>query len=97
MRLGMFTQTRCPPQTSKMSFPQPKNSGVETEVQMVLPVVTGTIPIVLVVDMNVLMVPQVDMMVVFQMIHRELIQITPNPQSLKEDIDMTDKCNNMIS
>ena len=38
----------------------------------------------------------VNVVVIICSIHMELVQIAPLPQSLEEDIDMTDVLNNMI-
>ena len=60
------------------------------EVQVVLPRGTDTIPLYLMVDAMAFVVSQVEMIMVLQMIHKELVQIAPHLQSLKEDEDMTD-------
>ena len=49
----------------------------------------------LVVDMMVIMVPQVKVVVVLWTVHMELIQTAAHPQSLKKDLALTDILNNM--
>ena len=51
----------------------------------------------LVVDVVVTMVSPVEVMVALKMIHMELVQIVPLPQTLGEDVDISDILNNMIS
>ena len=58
---------------------------VEAEVQMALLVVMDTIFIYLVVDVMVIMVPQIEVIVVLWMIHIELVQTASYPHNLKED------------
>ena len=52
----------------------------EMEVQMAPLVMVDTIPIDLVVDVVVIMVPQVGVKVALQLIHIELVQIVPLPK-----------------
>ena len=70
---------------------------VEAEIQTTLLAVTDTIPIDLVLDMVVIMVPQVEMIVTLQMIYMELLQLAPPPLNLKGDIDMINIHTNMIN
>ena len=56
---------------------------VEIEVQVTFLVMADIIPINLVEDVMVLMVNQVVLLMALQMIHMELVQILPSPQSLK--------------
>ena len=51
----------------------------------------------MVVNVQVSMVPQVVVMVVFQMILIELVQIAPSLQKLENDIDMINVLNSMTN
>ena len=70
---------------------------METEVQVVLLVIVYIISIDLVVDVVVSITPKVVMMVGFEMIFMELVQIAPLLQSLKDQVDVIKILNKTIS
>ena len=68
---------------------------VQIEVQINLLVVIGIIHINLVADVMVIMVLPMEAMMALQAINTGLVQTAPNPQNLKESVDITDIQNNM--
>ena len=81
--------------SSVILIPQEEMVKMEIEVQMILLAMVAIIPVDLVVDVAVPLVPKVMVMVVLQMILIEVVQIVP-PLSLEDNVDMITILNNKV-